>query len=114
MERIRTSSMEGDKEGNVFVAAVWMFILSAVLFWLPVVGGLIAGFVGGRKAGSVGGAIIAALIPAILVGVLIYFLGAGLADAPVIGFIAGLGGFVYMLSQIIPLLIGAGIGGYMT
>lgn len=32
-----------------------MFILSILLFWLPLIGPLVAGFVGGRKAGTLAG-----------------------------------------------------------
>ena len=40
-----------------------MLVLSVLLFWMPILGPLIAGFVGGRKSGSVGNAILAALLP---------------------------------------------------
>jgi len=49
-----------------FAAAVnWMGGLTLLLFWLPVVGPLIAGVVGGIKAGTVGRAVAAVFVPAI-------------------------------------------------
>ena len=36
------------KKGSIGSAMLWMFVISILLFWLPVLGGLIAGFVGGR------------------------------------------------------------------
>ena len=53
--------MTGKPEGSIFKGAVWMLVLSTLLFWLPVAGPLIAGFVGGRKAGGVMAAIVAAV-----------------------------------------------------
>lgn len=47
------------RRGSVMSAMGWMIGLSAVLFWLPVIGSLIAGYVGGRKAGSWGRALAA-------------------------------------------------------
>ncbi|MCJ2541000.1 MAG: hypothetical protein LN414_07015, partial [Candidatus Thermoplasmatota archaeon] len=49
----------------------WTVILSALLFWLPVVGPAIAGYVGGRKAGGPLRGIIAVLIPAMVLFVML-------------------------------------------
>jgi hypothetical protein len=49
----------------------WTVILSALLFWLPLVGPGIAGYVGGRKAGGPLRGVIAVLIPAMVMFVLI-------------------------------------------
>jgi len=49
----------------------WTVILSALLFWLPVVGPAIAGYVGGRKAGGPMRGIIAVLIPAMVMFVMV-------------------------------------------
>ena len=51
--------MTNGSEGSILSAIVWMFIISILLFWLPVVGPLVAGFVGGMKAGGVGSAVLA-------------------------------------------------------
>ena len=49
----------------------WTVILSALLFWLPVVGPAIAGYVGGRKAGGPLRGVIAVIIPAMVMFVLL-------------------------------------------
>jgi hypothetical protein len=99
------------REGSILSAVVWMTILSLLLFWLPVIGPLIAGFVGGRKAGTVGNAIIAVFVPGILAAV-VMFLGIGLLSGmPLIGAIAGMGALVAAGLHIGPLLVGAIVGG---
>jgi hypothetical protein len=99
-----------NRPGSVGSAAAWMFGLSILLFWLPIVGPLIAGFVGGRKAGTVGNAILAALLPGIVFGVLLFFVGTMLTGVPLFGFIAGFGGLVFALVHVGFLLIAAIIG----
>jgi hypothetical protein len=81
-----------------------------LLFWLPIIGPLIAGFVGGRKAGTVGDAILAVLLPAFVFGALLFFLASLLSGLPVIGVIAATGGLVLALAHAGPLLIGAIVG----
>lgn len=98
------------REGSVISAMVWMFVLSILLFWLPVAGPLIAGFVGGRKAGTVSNAIFAVILPAILFGGALFFLGSVLTGVPLLGLIAGAGGAILALAHVAPLLIGAVIG----
>jgi hypothetical protein len=87
-----------------------MFVLSILLFWLPIIGPLIAGFVGGRKAGSVGNAILAVILPGIVFGVLLFFLGTLMTGIPLLGFVAGAGGIALAFAHVGPLLIGAIIG----
>jgi len=87
-----------------------MFVLSILLFWLPIIGPLIAGFVGGRKAGSLGDAILAVLLPAFVLGAILFFLASLLSGLPVIGLLAGAGGIVLALAHVGPLLLGAVIG----
>ena len=89
--------MADASKGSIVGAIVWMFIISIVLFWLPVAGPLVAGFVGGMKAGSLGSAIIATILPSIVLGVAL--------------FIAAAGGLVLALSQVGLLLVGAIVGG---
>ncbi len=103
------------RRGSIFSAMGWMVGLSAVLFWLPVIGSLIAGYVGGRKAGGVWPAVWAALLP----GALFWFLATILTGlvgwipliGPLWGALAGLGGVVLGTMSIIPLMIGAVLGG---
>lgn len=88
-----------------------MFVISLLLFWLPVLGGLIAGFVGGRKAGSVGSAIVAVFLPGIIFFVAIFLLTASLIGIPLIGLAAPIGGLWLGVLHVGPLLLGAILGG---
>jgi hypothetical protein len=87
-----------------------MFLLSVLLFWLPVIGPLIAGFVGGRKAGSLSNAVLAALLPGIVLSVLLFFFASLLTGIPLIGALAGAGGLVVALAHVGPMLLGAIVG----
>jgi hypothetical protein len=98
------------RQGSIASAIVWMFILSILLFWLPVIGPFIAGFVGGRKAGTVGDAILAVLLPGVVFAVLLFLLGTALTMVPLIGFVAGAGGLMLAFAHVGPLLLGAIIG----
>ena len=99
-----------DRPGSIGSAIVWMFIVSILLFWLPIAGPLIAGVVGGRKAGGVGNAVIAALLPGIVLGAVLFFCAAVLLGLPLLGFLAGAGGFVLASAHFFPLIIGAIFG----
>ena len=70
---------------QILAGAILMFVLNALLFWLPLLGPLIAGFVGGKVSG-------------------------GIAE----GVIAGAGGLWLALSNIGLLVAGAAIGGAFT
>ena len=54
--------------GSIIMGSIWMVMLSILLFWLPVVGPLLAGFVGGKTAGGIGGGIMAVFLPGIRSG----------------------------------------------
>ena len=99
-----------NRPGSIGSAIIWMFVLSILLFWLPVIGPLIAGFVGGRKAGGLGNAIIAVILPAVLFGVILFFLGSLLTGIPLFGIMAGTGGAILVLAHVGPLLLGAILG----
>jgi hypothetical protein len=100
--------------GGLAAAMVWMLVLSLLLFWLPVLGMFIAGLVGGRKAGSVGTAIAAVLLPAMVVAVVMFFMATALTGMPVLGAIAGFGAGVFVVANVVPLLVGAVVGGIMA
>lgn len=99
------------RRGSIAGAIGWMFLISILLFWLPVVGPLIAGIVGGRKAGGVGAAILAVILPALCLGAALLLFGTALTGIPLLGMLAGLGTAVLVLLHAGPLLIGAIIGG---
>lgn len=103
-----------DDNGSILMGAIWMAVISILLFWLPFVGPLIAGVVGGKRAGGVGAGLVAAFLPSVLLGAALFFLGTSLTGLPVIGAIAAMGGFVLALSGIGPLLLGAIIGGVLA
>ena len=98
--------------GSILKGFLWMFFISIILFWLPVLGPFIAGIVGGKKSGSIGNAIISALLPAIIIG-LVVFTGF-LPVFPLLGIIAGAGVIVVALLHIGPLFVGAIIGGIFS
>ena len=106
--------MAGNKEGSIGGAILWMFVISILLFWLPVMGPLIAGIVGGNKAGGVGPAIVAVFLPGIVFGVVLFALASSFTGIPLLGAIASAGGFALSLGHIGPLLIGAIIGGFLA
>lgn len=103
-----------EEKGSVIMGMIWMAVISLLLFWLPAVGPLIAGIVGGKVAGGVGAGFMAALLPGILLSAVLFFAGAFLTGIPLVGVIAGMGVFVLILVNIIPLLIGALIGGLLA
>lgn len=92
----------------------WMFVISLLLFWLPVAGPLIAGIVGGKKAGGVGAAILAVFLPVVVTGVALTFLGSALTGIPLLGAVIGLGSSAVLLLHVGPLLVGAIIGGLIA
>ena len=105
---------ETEKKGSIPAGIIWMSIISLLLFWLPVLGPLLAGLVGGKKSGGVGNAITAVFLPGIIFGILLFVLASTLTGIPLIGAVAGTGGFILSLAHIGPLLLGAVIGGLLA
>lgn len=103
-----------ESRGSLMSAMNWMGGLSLLLFWLPVVGPLVAGLVGGRKAGSVKRAIIAVFLPALLLGLLVTAGVAYLTELVAWGLLAGVGTAVLLLLQVGPMLAGALAGGLIA
>ncbi len=106
--------MANNVKPSLTIAMLWMLFISTLLFWLPVIGPLVAGVVGGKKAGSVGRAVLAVFLPAIIVGGGFFALASVLSGMPVLGMVAGLGGLTLALMNVGPLLIGAIIGGVLS
>jgi hypothetical protein len=98
------------QQGSVLSGTLWMLGLAILLFWIPVIGPLIAGFVGGRKSGGVGPAIISSFIPALLAAGLFLLFGAVLG-VPIIGAIVGAGFFIVILVELVPMTLAAIVGG---
>jgi hypothetical protein len=98
------------QSSSLFLAGGVMLVVSLLLFWLPVLGPLIAGFVGGRMAGGIGRALALAMLPAIALGLVIALVVAAF-DLPALGTVTGIGVFVVVAVQDVPLLTGAAVGG---
>ena len=103
-----------EKRGSIGAAIGWMFLLSILLFWLPVVGPAIAGFVGGKKAGGVGPAVAAVFLPGLVFGIVLFAMATMLLAMPLLGAIAGFGGFAIAIAHVGPMLLGAIVGGATT
>jgi hypothetical protein len=102
------------RKGSVSNGMWWMFLISLLLFWLPVIGPLIAGVVGGKKAGGVGPALVAVFLPIITTAIALFVFGSFLTGLPLIGAIAGFGIMALLLLHIGPLLLGAIVGGLLA
>jgi hypothetical protein len=85
----------------------WMIGLSIVLSWFPLVGGL--------KAGSLGAALVAVFLPGVILFLLTAVIGALIGWVPLLGHLwhalAGVGRWALSFMSIIPLVIGAVLGG---
>lgn len=103
-----------NSQGSIVLAMIWMAVISLLLFWLPLIGPLIAGIVGGKTAGGVGRGFLAALIPAGVLALLLLIFGTALTGIPLIGLLAGAGVFVVIVVQGAPLIVGALIGGLLA
>ena len=106
--------MASTTKGSIGSGIFWMFLLSLLLFWLPLVGPFLAGLVGGKKSGGVGNAIAAVFLPGIVFAAILFGLATSFTGIPVLGAIAGAGGLVLSLVHIGPLLLGAIIGGLIA
>ncbi len=111
---MRSQSPPKDAPRRSFLrATAWMVGLSVLLFWLPILGPLIAGLVGGRAAGTVGRALAAAFMPAVLLGALVAVVLLAF-DLPVIGALAGSAVILVILAEDLPLFLGAWLGALAT
>jgi hypothetical protein len=98
-------------KGSIIMAMIWMAVISLLLFWLPLIGPLLAGFVGGRTAGSAGRGLLAALLPALVLCLTLLAYGTALTGLPMLGAIASVSLFLVLVLQGLPLLLAALIGG---
>jgi len=113
-DTVMTRYAVGHRKGGAVVGAVWMLLISLLLFWLPLFGPLIAGFVGGKKAGGIGPALGAVFLPAAAIGFLFFVLFT-VTGFPLIGVLTGGAAFLTVAAGMIgPLLLGAIVGGAMA
>ena len=105
--------MPGERTANmtrkVSSAMFWMTALAILVFWLPIIGPLIAGFVGGRMVRRIDLALIAAPLPALFVGLVALF-GWHYVPFPLAGALAGGDPIRALLFDSLPLLVGAVLG----
>lgn len=97
-------------ETNIVEGSLWMIGVSLVLFFIPMLNGLIGGFVGGYRVGSVKKAMMAAFLPAIVVAVGLWLMFTALG-LPVAGFFTGITIAMLVVLSEVGLFVGAFIGG---
>ncbi len=106
--------MTDENNGSLLLGMFWMLVISLLLFWLPLIGSLIAGIVGGKQAGGVMSGLLAALLPGLLICIALFFAGTMLTTLPFVGAILSGAGLLIYLFYVPTLLIGALIGGLMA
>lgn len=101
------------RASSIVAASAWMVGITLVLFFIPLINGLIGGLVGGYKVGSPGRALGAAFLPALVAsGGLWLILGS--FDHSVLGFFAGMTVGILIVLADIGILVGALIGGFFS
>lgn len=101
-------------KGSVVGGAIWMMVISVLLFWLPVIGPLLAGLVGGKKAGGVGNGILAALLPGVVLAVVLLLASTLMTGLPMVGALMAATGFLFYVLNVGMLLLGAIVGGLLA
>jgi len=105
------------KKGSVVSGMLWMIVLSVLLFWLPLLGPLLAGIVGGKRAGGVGNALVACILPILILSGLAW-LSFTIVGLPLQGFVVAslLAGSMagYLVFHNFALVCGAVVGGALA
>lgn len=102
------------RDGSVTAGMIWMALIGLLLFWLPVLGPLLAGMVGGKKAGGVGNALVAVFLPGVLLGAMLFVFSTAMVGLPGVGLLMATMGALYYVANIGMLLVGAIVGGLMA
>lgn len=104
-------------QSSIVASMLWMFVISVLLFWLPLIGPFLGGLVGGKKSGSVKRGLAACFLPALLFAILV-FIVMTLWGLPFSGLVLGgiLGGTVAItiLVEGFALVCGAIVGGALA
>jgi hypothetical protein len=98
----------------LIIGAGWMFVLSVLLFTLPLVNGLIAGWIGGFRMGSLRRALAAALAAMPLVALGLWLLLILIAMPTIPSLYAGVTPGQAVLLSVAGLLLGALMGGLFS
>lgn len=91
---VHKSNLEEDKkifrfrDHNILKGMWYVFILSCLLWWLPLFGQMIAGYIGGRKAGSPSKGVFVAMVPVLVIFLLI--IGIDMGYLPFHGTLTGI------------------------
>jgi hypothetical protein len=85
-------------------AVKYSFILTVLLWWLPVFGQMVAGFVGGRRAGTPWKGVLAALVPLTILFVFTLLVEEGVLPTVVAGIDWSPSALLERLGEIVPLL----------
>ncbi|EPR38698.1 hypothetical protein dsx2_0507 [Desulfovibrio sp. X2] len=101
-------------KGGIVSGAIWMTLISVLLFWLPIFGPLLAGVVGGKKAGGVGNAILAVFLPGVILAIVLGLSSTFLTGLPAVGTMMAATGFLFYVINIGLLLVGAIVGGVLA
>jgi len=101
--------MTHPQRDEVVKGSVWMAVVSLVLCFIPVIGGLIGGMIGGYRIGRMKWALVAALGAAVVAGLGSWLL-LSLALPHVLGVTAGAAIASWILVSEVGLLSGAAIG----
>lgn len=102
--------MATERQSNIVEGSLWMVGITLLLFFLPLVNGLIGGLIGGYRVGGIGRALLAAILPSIVtaIGMILIFAA---FEAPVWGLFAGAAGGLVVALADLGIFIGAAIGG---
>jgi hypothetical protein len=104
-------AMQG--RSSIIAGSLWMIGVTLILFFLPLINGIIGGAIGGYKVGGARRAMLAAILPAAVVAVGLWLIFA-LAEAPVWGLLAGLTAAALIALADLGIFIGAAIGGALS
>lgn len=113
MQHHTGSQLAPQPRSSIVAGSLWMIGVTLVLFFLPLINGVIGGLVGGYKVGGVRRALTAAILPAVAAAVGLWIIFA-IAEAPVWGFLAGLTAATLVVLADLGIFIGAAIGGALA
>jgi hypothetical protein len=93
----------------LFVSGGTMFVMVLFLFWMPIIGPLVAGFVGGRGVDKVIDALVVATPSGLIAAVLLASAGS-MFGVPALSAVITGGPLVIMIVAALPLVTGAVLG----